>query len=326
MKLSEKSKNIIILPEGGVGKTLMCTPMIRGLHKKYPDKKIITISPHSEVFDGNPNIHRNFKLGDNKYLYEDYIKGNSIINCDPYTLDSFRLEGVHLSTAWCDEVEVECDSTRPDLFISAQERGVASSLLGDIYSANPGKPIIFVQYSGGNSVRQLTPDGKVIVNYNILRNANKVISEIVDKLSEDFTFISMKQPEEEPAISDKLLALKDYYHYRVYAALMEKCVGYFGIDSLGVHMASALKKPGVVLWGSTSSKSFGYLNHTNFSGTCPLDDSGCRKGIGKDLNVQPCSKDGECMTSFNVESIEKAVRKMATPIETKENSDKEKKE
>ena len=56
--MSDKTNYVIFNPEGGLGKIIASTAVVRAIKKKYPDHKIIVISPWFQVFDGNPNIYR----------------------------------------------------------------------------------------------------------------------------------------------------------------------------------------------------------------------------------------------------------------------------
>ena len=50
MNIEDKVKNIIFIVEGGIGRNIASTGVIRALKKNYPDKKIIVVGGCQEMF------------------------------------------------------------------------------------------------------------------------------------------------------------------------------------------------------------------------------------------------------------------------------------
>ena len=70
---------------GGIGKHICATTMIRQIKEAEPDARITVISGYPEVFLHNPRIHRNLHHT-TSYVYDDYIKGTEFRNGDPYSM------------------------------------------------------------------------------------------------------------------------------------------------------------------------------------------------------------------------------------------------
>ena len=72
--MSNKDNYIIFNPEGGLGKIIASTAVVRSIKQQYPNHKIVVITPWPEVYLNNPNVYRVFRSGNTPYFYKDYIK------------------------------------------------------------------------------------------------------------------------------------------------------------------------------------------------------------------------------------------------------------
>ena len=67
-------KYIVFHIEGGIGKNIMATAVVKAIKKQHPDREIIIVSPHSGLWLNNPDIYRIYLMGQTPYFYEDFIK------------------------------------------------------------------------------------------------------------------------------------------------------------------------------------------------------------------------------------------------------------
>ena len=44
--------------EGGIGKNIVATNIVRAIKKAHPERNLIVVAPYPEVFVHNPNIYR----------------------------------------------------------------------------------------------------------------------------------------------------------------------------------------------------------------------------------------------------------------------------
>ena len=79
-------KYIVFHIEGGIGKNIMATAVVKAMKKQHPDREIIVVSPHSGLWMNNPNVYRIYVMGQTPYFYEDFIKGKDtlVMKSDPY--------------------------------------------------------------------------------------------------------------------------------------------------------------------------------------------------------------------------------------------------
>ena len=70
---------IVFQISGGVGKNVIATAVVRAMNLKYPDRKILILTAHPDIWINNPRIHRVIQFGQTAYFYDDYIDGKDSI-------------------------------------------------------------------------------------------------------------------------------------------------------------------------------------------------------------------------------------------------------
>jgi len=55
--------------QGGLGKNIAGTALIKDIKAKYPDRKLIMVTSWPEVFLNNSDVDRIFQLGQSPYFY-----------------------------------------------------------------------------------------------------------------------------------------------------------------------------------------------------------------------------------------------------------------
>jgi len=293
------NNSITVTIQGGLGKVLCASAALRGLRKKYPDKKIIVLSGWSDIFMANPNVDRAYSFNENKYLYEDFVKDGMLLTQDPYNLDSYRLDKVHLAQAFCEAFNVEYDGNpKPDVYIP--ESFVNKALLDFKDLRKKNLPIIVIQPLGASKIdkelNKIIPTGRENVAL-----FHKLIKEKQDKV----LFIVMKTPQQ-PNIGegDNVLILKTGVHFLQWAAYISLADAFIGVDSSGHHMAAAFNKPSIVMYGRTDPKNLSYSNETVVDGEC--EDLHCNGFLSVPLN-STCKKNYKCVNNLPYENLEKPV-------------------
>ena len=85
MRVPKATKKILFFVEGGIGKNIVATSVVRAIKKQYPEKDIIVIAGCPEVFYNNPNVKRTYNFGNPLYLYEDQVGIESVVfRIEPY--------------------------------------------------------------------------------------------------------------------------------------------------------------------------------------------------------------------------------------------------
>jgi len=84
---------------------------------------------------------------------------------------------------------------------------------------------------------------------------------IIKKLNEKYNLICFS--ERHHFLETDTVTSKFEGDLRFWAAIIEHCDYFIGVDSVGQHIAKAFNKPGTVILGSTYAENISYANHFN---------------------------------------------------------------
>jgi len=238
-------KYILFHIEGGIGKNIIATAVVKAIKKAHPERKIIIVSPWAAVWVNNPDIYRFYVMGQGTpYFYEDYVKGKDtlIYKQEPYHHEDFLNKRSSLAEVWCKQFGVPYNNETPSIYLSAKEQDSIERKFNVF-----GKPILVLQTNGG---------GPQDYPVSWVRDVPiKNIQQILQVLQEKYKVIHVRRDDQlaipgidfisTPNIRE-LFALIEYSHCRVF------------IDSFAQHAARALDRPSVVLWPVDNVKPLGY--------------------------------------------------------------------
>jgi hypothetical protein len=235
--------------DGGCGKSIVGTAVVKSIKAAYPEHKLIVVTAYPEVFLHNPLVHRVYKFGNLPYFYDDYINGKEtkIFRMEPYHSGDLLYKKKSLAEIWCDVFNIPCISVQPDIHLTERE------LLFVQKSINKDGPILLVQSSGGAD-NQGHP-------YSWSRDlppafAQEIVNTVKDKFSKVLHIRREKQP-----ILENTIHVSDYFrNLFCYIALSDK---FLCIDSFAQHAAAAFNKKATVGWISNSPVVFGHNIHDN---------------------------------------------------------------
>lgn len=235
--------------EGGIGKNVMATAVVRAINKKYPEKKIVVLTAYPDIWIGNPRIHKTFQFGNISYFYDDYIKDkNSLVFAqEPYRHPDYIYRRKHLTQIWCDMCKVDWDGSNPELYFTQLEKDFCSTIVNKDH-----RPIFIINAFGGSSEQQH--------KYSWARDIPPYLAqEIADEASKTHRVIQIRRQDQ--------IALNGTESYntniRQTALMLLFSDKRLLIDSLLQHVAAALDLKSTVLWACNSPKVFGYPIHNN---------------------------------------------------------------
>lgn len=239
--------------EGGIGKNIVATNIVRNIKKTHPDRELIIVSPYPEVFLHNLNIYRVFKMGNCPYFYEDYIKDKDVLifKHEPYNSHDVITRKKNLAKAWCKSLELEFDFNKPELCVNQIEEQNAM-LLKQTYSNN--KPMVAIQINGGMGVSPRH------VNFNWFRDLPpRYVQPIVNKYKDSINFVQIRSNNQIQLenCTQVDLALREVF------LLLSQCNLAISIDSFTQHCMAAFQKPSLVCWVGNSPIVYGHPLHTN---------------------------------------------------------------
>jgi hypothetical protein len=237
--------------EGGVGKNVAATAVIRSYKKQNSENKIIVNTAWGDVFQNNPNVDRIYPLGNTPYFYEDFIynKPVNIFAHDPYKTTSHITKKLPLIKSWCEMIDVEYDNNSPELHFNFRELEFAQKLL-----PATDKPILIFQPFGGPQNQELP--------YSWMRDIHpSVAQQIVNHFSNDYTVLHICYPHH-PNLQNTI-RYDQIQNKKILFALLSFSKKRILIDSSLQHAASAMGLISTVVWVATQPEVFGYGIHKN---------------------------------------------------------------
>ena len=247
-----KDNYVIFNPEGGLGKIIASTAVLKYIQKKYPDHKIVVLTPWAEVFLNNPRVHRVLKTGMHPYFYRDYIEGREsiLLRGEPYFNSKHMYQKQHLIQSWCELFDLEYDGNNiPELYFTDVELKYYADIIGD----DP-RPILVMQTNGG----MYENDKKYCWTRDFPTDQAQIL---VNELSKTYRILHITRPN-----SDVLQNVERVDHIpnkRTFLAVLLRSQKRLLIDSCLQHAAAAFNLPSTVCWVGTSPVTFGYDMHDN---------------------------------------------------------------
>ena len=249
--MSKKDNYIIFNPEGGLGKIIASTAVVRNIQVKYPDHKIIVLTPWAEVFLNNPRVYRVLKSGNTPYFYRDYLEGREsiVLKGEPYFCTNHLYSKQHLIKSWCELHDLPFDgNVQPELYFNiAEQTYYANNIKSD-------KPILVMQTNGGNY-----EDSRI---YCWTRDLPQHQSQILaDELSKKYKIYHITR-KNGPTLNN-VERIDAVGSKRTFLSILLKSEKRLLIDSCLQHAAAAFNLPSTVCWVGTSPDVFGYKTHKN---------------------------------------------------------------
>jgi hypothetical protein len=242
-------KFVVFHIDGGCGKNIVATSVVKSIKATYPEHKLIVVSAWPEVFVHNPLIYRVYKFGVLPYFYDDYInnKDSVILRMEPYHSGDLLYRKKSLAEIWCDVFNIPCVDTKPEIFLTERE------LIFNQNKLQKDGPILLIQSFGG-AENQGHP-------YSWSRDLPPPIAqEIVNELKDKFSKILHLRRDSQPALNGTIQLSDNFRNLFCYIALSDKILG---IDSFVQHAAAAFNKKATVGWISNSPVVFGHTIHDN---------------------------------------------------------------
>ena len=246
--------NIIFAINGGIGKCIAATAVLKAIKTQYPDSTTIVFSQYPNIFKNNPNInitHKNEELGN--AVYELYIKDKKckVFAIDPFHHNDFITEKAHLIETWCKINDIKYNGEQPEIFLSEGEK----EYYGKIYNpAIESKPLLVLHTNGGVIHPEVYP------GYNWARDLPQdIIVKLIEEYRPHYNIIHIKRPDQQ-SYNDTLECSDTPRGVAYMLMLSEKRVF---IDSFAQHMCAALNLPSTVCWITTNPIVLGYDLHDN---------------------------------------------------------------
>ena len=251
------TNTIIFQVDGGLGKSIMATAILKAIKKEYKKSNIVVITHYPDVFINNPNVNKVLHHQQVTSLYKTYIqnKNTKVFITDPYSTSDFITESNHLLKIWCELYGLKYNGELPEIFLSKGEK----EYFEPFYRLD--KPIMAIQPNGGAVEQPL--------KYSWTRDLPaSVVNEVVDYFKNDYAILHIKRDDQ--LIYENTIGALD--SWRSIAIMLTISAKRLLIDSSSMHVASALNLPSVVGWIGTNPFVFGYDLHTNIIANDPTKE------------------------------------------------------
>jgi hypothetical protein len=241
-------QNVIFQIDGGLGKSIMATAILKIIKREYKKANIIVVTGYPDVFIGNPNVNKVLHHQQAVGLYKNYIhnKDTKVLIADPYLTSDFITESNHLLKIWCDIYGLKYNGELPEIFLSKAEK----EYFAPFYKLD--KPIMAIQPNGGAVGQNL--------KYSWTRDLPAlVVNEVIAQFKNDYAILHIKR-DDQLTYENTMGALDSWRSIAIMLTLSTKRLL---IDSSSMHISTALNLPSVIGWIGTNPKVFGYDMHTN---------------------------------------------------------------
>ena len=249
LEVEVKEKYLVWHIQGGLGKNIAGTALIRDLKEFYSDRKLIMVVSYPEVFLNNPNIDRVYQIGQAPYFYQDYIENKDVIDFkhEPYDQTGHITKKKHLIENWCDLLGIKFTNQQPEIYVNYIQKMTTGLWKRD-------KPVMVLQTNGGPANQQYS--------YSWTRDIPiEVAEELVNRYKSEYHIVQITRADGYPLDGvervDRILSNMELF------ALLVESKKRILIDSCLQHAAAAFKLPSTVLWIGTSPIVFGYDLHRN---------------------------------------------------------------
>jgi hypothetical protein len=242
--------------QGGLGKNIAATALIKDLKDTYSDRELIMVVSYPEVFLNNPNVDRVYQLGQAPYFYQDYIQDKDVIifRHEPYNQTGHITKTKHLIENWCDLLGIPYKNQTPKIFVNYVQQQAVS-----IWKRP--KPLLVIQTNGG-------PGETPTASYSWTRDMPITLAQqLVHIFKDQYHIIQVTKP------SGYVLEGVERFDQKTsnmeLFALLVAAEKRILIDSCLQHAAAAFQLPSTVIWVGTSPTVFGYDLHSNIEAKLP---------------------------------------------------------
>ena len=240
--------NIIFQIDGGLGKSILGTAMVKIIKKRYKNSKLIVVTGHPDVFLNNPLVDQVYELHQIGGFYLRYIKDQDckLFIAEPYKHSDFFATDNQLIRTWCKTFGLSYGGEQPEIFLTKPELEYFSPF----YKMD--KPILAIHTNGGHKSQSY--------NYSWTRDIPEpIVLDIINHYKKDYSIVHIKQ-EKQRVYPNTLQALDGY---RSIAILLQLSKKRLLIDSFAQHLSAAMGVKSTVCWVSTKPEVFGYKIHDN---------------------------------------------------------------
>lgn len=282
-------KKCLINVEGGLGKNVMLTSILKDFKETKGYDEIYVISPYHDVFKACSVVTDAFPPMQGT-LYQELVLDE---DCDvywkePYSNQKFIKKQCHLFDAWAEEFGFELSgsaNTYVPQMDKIEDEYPAVKNAAERYLNEWNHNFCIVQFNGGQSpLGPMKDQNGNPIQYNaqmeaIKRNyfkGDKIVKMLKEKYGEECTIVHFALPNE-PTIEG---TVKVEVPYLTYHLLAKEAKAIVCTDSSLQHLATGVNDNITVIWGETRPEHFGYYCNNNVCAQHVLNSQPYFKPLG----------------------------------------------
>lgn len=244
--------DIVIYIDGGLGRVISAIPALLKFEKNNRDKKwMILIPAWAPILWSIPELQDKAYTGDEKGLFDNVIYNTEkFLKPEPYHNPRYFRQEISLSQAFDEEINNTIDHTdlsAPILKFNRAEKLWAQKIHTELRQKQGKKYNIVIQPFGrgiriennkfiDDAARSFHPDSYML---------------LVKKLATKYNLIFFGDKEFHLPQDSFTAKMDPHTDIRMWAALINGCDYFIGVDSSGQHIARATNTPGSLFFGST---------------------------------------------------------------------------
>ncbi len=296
---------------GGAGRVLCALPALE-YYKNNIDSNVVIISEAwMELFLLSPTLRHNVYHVAHKGLFEDKLKDKEIESPEPYRLNAYFNQKANLIQAF-DKIINNLENIPPtkpfNLELGKMEQVYGHNLVSQI-KAQFGKEKAVVIQPFGSGVKL---EGNFVIDASGRSLELRDFTRLVEELSKSYAVILMV-PFKIPTDKAMQAAIPDDADLIKWCGIINAADYFVGCDSVGQHLANALKKPATVIIGSTFPENISYPDNKDFT----IIDNGKGKRTYSPIRITHdhiIDRDNEDLMILTEETLDKVIKSVQNKL------------
>lgn len=293
----EPESNILIIRNGGIGDHILFLPAIRAYREMLPRKSKIWLSVQKDkhpIYYNNKHIERLYPLplGLDILVKADYL----IEFSEKDDMEDFK--SLHMSDYYLNFMKIDymnIKNKQPKINWDNKRSSRITSLFEDVKKRNLDKPLFLLNWKSSNRLRDIPPEKLLFLTEIFKKDIMFVVAQ-ESNLSKAVNKLIGNSRKNVFNCTSKMDSLEDYI------SAIANCDAVITTDTATGHLAEALGKPSLVIYGPTIDDHWiRYYKNTyplraEYSGTtccspCGLTkntDEGCPEAVLLGTPYSPC--------------------------------------
>jgi len=248
---------------GGAGRVLCSMPGLEKYAKTHDDFVIVS-EAWTELYMTNKTLRDHVYMGWQKDLLRDQLLDKEIISPEPYRLNAYFTQRANLIQAF-DMLINDLGDDVPEtgeinIDLSKEEQITGHNLVGEVKQVT-GKDKVVVFQPFGQSVKN---EGQFIYDTSGRSFEMTNTLDLLTELNKNYAIIVMTQLDI-PSWQEMGIAMPKDMSLNQWMGVINAADYFLGCDSVGQHMAHAMKKPATVVIGATFPENISYPSNKKFT-------------------------------------------------------------